>query len=94
MARRARPGAAALGQNELRLTGADQFNIDLGQQLGIEQRAVLGAAGIVDRVTDAEIVEPVGAAGVLAAGEKQRVDHPLARDERAAGAFQFGVEET
>ena len=82
-----------LGQNELRLTGTDQFNVNLGQQLGIEQRAVFGAMGVVDRVTDAEIVEPIGATGVLAAGDEQSVDHPLARDKRAARAFQFGVEE-
>ena len=34
---------AAFGEPELRLARADQFQIDLGQDLGVEQRAVLGA---------------------------------------------------
>src|SRR6185312_10681321 len=68
LARRADPDLARIGrQNELRLPRADEIDIDLGQQLGIQQRAVLGAAGIVDRITRAEIVEPVGDAGMFAA---------------------------
>src|SRR3954447_24577079 len=38
---RARDG---LGEAELRLAGADELDIDLGQDFGVEQRAVLGAA--------------------------------------------------
>ena len=68
-----------LRQNELRLTGADQLDIDLRQQFGVEQRAMLGAAGIVDRVARAQIVEPVRSAGMLAPREQQRVDQALAR---------------
>ncbi len=34
----------AFGQTELRLARADQLDIDLGQDFGVEQRAVLGAA--------------------------------------------------
>jgi hypothetical protein len=33
-----------LDQNELRLAGPDQLEIDLGQDLGVEQRPMLGAA--------------------------------------------------
>ena len=36
--------AAGFDQDELRLPGADQLKIDLGQDLGVEQRAMLGAA--------------------------------------------------
>ena len=68
-----------LRQNELRLPGADQLDIDFGQELGIEQRAMLGAAGIVDRVAHAQIVEPVRSARMLAARKQQRIDHALAR---------------
>ena len=82
-----------LRQNQLRLARADQFDINLGQQLGIEQRAVLGAPRIVDRIAQAQIVEPVGAAGMLAARDQKGVDHPLAAYRGAAGALQFGIEE-
>ncbi len=88
-----RHGHRRLRKNELRLPGADQLDIDLGQKLGIEQRAVLGAPRIVDRITQAEIVEPVGAAGMLAARDKKRIDDALAAHRGAAGALQFGVEE-
>ena len=46
-------------QDQHRLPRPDQIDIDLGQKLGVEQRAMLGAAGIVDRMARAEIVEPV-----------------------------------
>ena len=82
--RRRRRGVAAgaldrFDQTEQRLPRADQLDIDLGQQLGVEQRAVLGAPRIVDPVARAQIVEPVRAAGMLAARQQQRVDQPLAR---------------
>ena len=48
-----------LRQHELRLAGADQFDIDFGQKFGIKQRAMLGAAGIVDGIAHAKIVEPI-----------------------------------
>src|SRR5882724_11630108 len=47
-----RPRLAGLrGQDQLRLPGPDQVDIDFGQQLRVEQRAVLGTAGIIDRIT-------------------------------------------
>ena len=48
-----------LRQHELRLARADQFDIDFGEQFGVEQRAVLGAARIVDGIARAQIVETV-----------------------------------
>ena len=92
MRRRSR-AAVGLDQDELRLPGADQLEIDLGQELGVEQRAVLGAARIVDAVARAQIVEAVGPGRVLAARQQQRVDQPLARDQRLAGALELGIEE-
>ena len=47
-------------QNELSLPGADQVEIDLRQEFGVEQGAVLGAARIVDATTRTKIVQPVG----------------------------------
>ena len=46
-------------QNQLRLPGADQVDIDLGEQLGIEQGAVLCPARVVDRIARAEIVQAI-----------------------------------
>ena len=46
----ARRRAAGLDQDERRLPAADQLDIDFGQKLGVEQRAVLGAPRIVDAV--------------------------------------------
>ena len=71
---------AGLDQAELRLAAADQLEIDLGQNLGVEQRAVLGAARIVDAEAGAQIVEPVGSARIFAAGQQQGIDHAVARD--------------
>ena len=73
---------AALGEAELRLARADQLQIDLGQDLGVEQRAVLGAPRIVDAIARAQIVEPVRPGRMLAARQQQRIDQPLARDRR------------
>jgi hypothetical protein len=80
-------------QNELRLAGPDQIDVDLGQQLGVEQRAVLGAARIVDRIARAEIVETVRHAGMLAPRQQQRIDQPVAPDRRPLDAVEFGVDE-
>ena len=85
---------AGLGrQDQLRLPGTDQIDVDLGQKLGVEQRAVLGSAGIVDRIARAEVIEPVRNAGVLAPCQQQRVDQPLARDRRPLDAIELGIDE-
>ena len=87
-------GVAGLGrQDQLRLPRPDQIDIDLGQKLGVEQRAVLGAAGIVDRIARAEIIEPVRHAGMLAPRQQQRVDQPVARDRRPLDAVELGIDE-
>ena len=66
------------GQNQLRLPGPDQIDIDLGQLFSVEQRAVLGAAGIIDRIARAEIIEAIGHARMFAPRQQQRVDQPVA----------------
>ena len=82
-----------LAQDERRLAAADQLDIDLGQQLGIEQRAMQRAARGVDLVARQQCIERGGAARVLAAGERQRVDDPLVGDRRTAEAAEFGIDE-
>jgi preprotein translocase subunit SecB len=71
----------------------DQVDIDFGQQFGVEQCAVLGAAGIVDRITRAKIIETVRDAGMLAPRQQQRVDQPFPRNRRPFDALKLGVEE-
>ena len=82
-----------LAEDERRLAAADQLDIDLGEKLGIEQGAVQRAARGVDLVARQQRVERGGAAGMLAAGEHQRVDHPLVGDRRAAEAVELGIDE-
>src|ERR1700693_476585 len=67
-----------LDEAEPRLTPAHELGVDLGKQLRVEQRAVLGAARAVDAIARAEIVEPVGGAGLAAAGERGGVDWAVA----------------
>ena len=85
--------AGLRGQDQLRLPRPDQVDIDFGQQFGVEQRAVLGAAGIVDRIARAESVEPVRHAGMLAARQQQRIDQPIARDRLPLDAVELGIDE-
>ena len=82
-----------LGKAERRLTAAEQFEIDLGQNLGVEQGAVLGAARIVDAVFRAERVEVIGPGRMLAARQRQRIDQTLAADQRPLDHFKFGAQE-
>src|SRR4030088_917095 len=81
-------------QDQLRLPGPDQIDVNFGQELGVEQCAVLGAAGIVDRIARAEIIETVRQTRMLAPGRAQRVARPFARDCWPLDALEFGVEET
>ena len=83
-----------LGKHELRLASADQLDIDFGEKFGVEQGAMLGASRIVDRIPRAEIVQPVRSAGMLAAGNQERIDHAFAREQRPAGALELGVEKS
>ena len=73
--------AAGVGnQAEADLAPAGQFDIDLGEQLRVEQRAVLDAVAAVDPEAHAQGIEAVLGAGMARAGEGQRVDHPAACD--------------
>src|SRR6185437_15708520 len=85
---------AALRQTELRLPRADQLQINLGQDLGVEQRAVLGTPRIVDAITRTQIVKPVRPGRMLAARQHQSIDQPLARDWWALDTFELGYQKT
>ena len=81
-----------LRQTELRLPRADQLDIDFGQKLGVEQRAVFGAPRIVDRIARTQIVEPIGGARMLTACKQERVNDAFATHCAAPGPLKFGIE--
>ena len=54
---------------------------------------MLGAAGIVDRIARAEIIETVRHAGMLAPRQQQRVHQPFPRNRRPFDALKLGVKE-
>ena len=57
------------------LAAAGELDIDLGEQLRIEQGAVLDAVAAVDSEAHAQSVEAVLGARVLGPRQHQRVDH-------------------
>ncbi len=69
-------------QHQAALPPADQFQIDLRGQLGIEQRAMLGARRQIDAEALAQFVQRIARAGNLALGDFDRVDG--ARQRNAA----------
>src|SRR3984893_8493516 len=69
-------------ETEARLTPAHEFRIDLGQKFGVEQRAVLRAAAIVDAVTRAEIVELIGATRMAETGQWTQNDDTIEGERR------------
>src|SRR5690606_7670598 len=72
---------------------ADELDIDLGQDLCIEERPVLGALRIVDAIAGAEGIQVVGRARMLAPREEERIDHLLQIDRRMARAREFRIQE-
>jgi len=55
-----------LSETKLRLARPYQFDINLGKDFGVEQRAVLRTTRIVDAISGTQIVKPVGTCGMLA----------------------------
>ena len=93
---RRRPAAACgamVPSAKRRLPAAEQLEIDLRQNLGVEQRAVLGAGAVVDAVAGAERVEAVRSVRMAAARQQQRVDEAMLRDRRAAAEPELHVDE-
>ena len=73
-------------QPQARLLAAEELDIDLRQDLCVEERAVLGAAGIVYLITRAELVELVE--------QRRHLDHGADLDPlRQQGALRLGARE-
>jgi hypothetical protein len=60
-----------------RLARRGQLDIDRGQQLGVEQRAVLSLARAINAIARAQVVERVVSARMLTPRRHQRVNHAL-----------------
>src|SRR5262245_23953099 len=84
---------ARVDQDQRRLAPTDELDIDLGQELRVEQRAVLGAARIVDAVAQTQIVEPIGPGRMAAARQHQRIDQAIAADRLLGASLKLSVEE-
>ena len=85
LARRSAMSHCTTSTSERGLPAADQLDIDFGQQLGVEQRAVLRAPRIVDPVTG-HSSSSLLAARMPAPGQQQRIDHPLERTAHGRSA--------
>ena len=81
-----------LDQCQRHLPSADQLEIDVGEDFGIEQRAMQRPPRIVDAIVLAQRIEIDAGAGVLFAGEDDGVDHRVG-EAAAAGLFEFDIEE-
>ena len=61
-------------QRQAALPAADQFQIDLRREIGVQQRAMLGARRQVDAEALAQFVQRIARPGNLALGDFDRVD--------------------
>ena len=80
------------GQGDL--AAADELQINIGEKLGVQQRAVLCAFCNINAVTLAERVKAVGTHGVAFLGERQRINDPLIKNWRPLDESQFGIQKT
>jgi hypothetical protein len=74
-----------------RLACRGPLDVDRGQQLGVEQRAVLRAPGAINAIARAQIVKRVVSAGVLASRQHQRVDDALGAIGGLAARFSSAL---
>ena len=79
---------------EADLASACKFDIDLCQQLGIEQGAVLDAVTAVDPIACAQGIERMLGAGMAPAGDRQRIDHPIRAHRLESAQGQLVIEKT
>src|SRR6478735_2617977 len=77
----ARGGSEAKGG----LTATDHLDVDIGQQFGVEKRAVLRSMCIIDAIAAAKRIERVGSHRMLAARHRQCVEH-------AVGQYRWQIE--
>ena len=74
------------------LPAADQFEIDLRQKLGVEQRSVQGAVGVVDAEALAESIQRRRGSGKFPARHLHGIDGPGHRHGRKAQSLELGIE--
>src|SRR5258708_7435415 len=77
---------------EAGLSAADQLEIDGGEQLAVEQRAVLGPGREIDLEAPAQRIEAGLRAGIAPAGERKRI-LDLAAQNLLAEPAQLGIDE-
>lgn len=75
------------------LAAAAEFNIDLGKNLGVDERAMFDSAAPVDAIARAKRIQRIRRPGMFFPRESQSVDDPLARDWRTADLLQFAINE-
>jgi hypothetical protein len=78
---------------EVGLTAADQFEVNLGEDFGVEQSAVLFSGGVVDTEAAAERVERGGGAGEFLPRDQQGIGGAAHGDLWQADGAEFVVEE-
>src|SRR6185503_14986284 len=77
---------------EADLPTAGKLDIDLGEQLGVEQRAMLDAVAAVDPEAHTQGVEAMLCARMLRPREHQGVDHALHADRVASAALELEIQ--
>lgn len=87
-----RRGGSA-GKHQVRLTTADQLQIDFGQDFAVQQRAVLFPHRVVDAEATAQRIKRGGRAGEFRPCDHQRVGRPRELQAGQAAAFQLEVQE-
>ena len=80
-------------EGQVALTAAEQLEIDRGQQIGIDQRAVKIAMAVVDVEPAAKGVQVRLRAGKFAARHRQRVDGLAHRQLLPSEPIQFRIDE-
>ena len=81
-------------QHQIGLTPADQFEIDLGQQLRVEKCAMQGARSIVDVETFAQRIEAGGGARKFTARHRYGIDSARHGQFGETAFAEFEIDET
>ena len=85
--------AALAVEAERGLAFAQQFDVDAGEQQGIQQRTMLGALREIDAVALAERIQTIWAGRVTAPRQHQRIDDAIGSERRSRCTLQLGVDE-
>ena len=79
---------------EADLSAAIELDIDLREQFGVEQRAVLDPVAAIDPVSRTQRVERELRARMPLTGDRHSIDHPIERDRFETDQLQLGIEKT